>query len=224
MKIQRHIKTPIARYNEQVERFLHVNVDIVGPLPPSAGYNYLFTVVDCYTRWPEAIPMVDISAASCAQAFCLHWIGRFGAPQDITSDRGAQFTSELWHQVSVLLGSQLHLTSAYHPQANGMVERFHRHLKSSLMARCVGPDWINHLPWVLLGIRASIKEDLGFSSAELVYGADLRLPGEFVAPNHKAVAHSELVHQLHNTVCVFPSTPTSRPGSAPVYVPSALQT
>jgi hypothetical protein len=75
------------------------------------------------------------------------------------------------------------MTTAYHPQSNGMVERFHRQLKEALRARNCGPDWADHLPWVLLGIRAAPKDDTGVSSAELVYGCRLALPGELQVPS-----------------------------------------
>ena len=64
------------------------------------------------------------------------------------------------------------------PQANGLVERFHRHLKCALMARLSGPDWVAELPWVLLGTHTA-KEDLNCSSAELVYETPLSVPGNF---------------------------------------------
>ena len=98
------------------------------------------------------------------------WVARFGVPSLITSDRGAQFTSQLWAEMSELLGVKLSVTTAYHPQANGLVERFHRRLKEALKARLQGPDWSDHLPWVLLGLRTEPKEDLGASTVELVYG------------------------------------------------------
>ena len=66
-------------------------------------------------------------------------------------------------------------TTAYHPQANGLVERFHRTLKASLMATGEASGWMGRL----LGIRTARKEDTGFSPAEVVYGADLVLPGQF---------------------------------------------
>ncbi len=72
------------------------------------------------------------------------------------------------------------MTTAYHPQANGMVERAHRQLKDALRARLAGSSWPEHLPWVLLGLRVAPKEDSGISSAELVTGSPLTLPGEFV--------------------------------------------
>ena len=76
--------------------FQRIHVDVVGPLPISQGKSYLFTIIDCYTRWPEAIPMADTTATSCAQALMPHHIAQFGVPTDITSDRGPQFTSNLW--------------------------------------------------------------------------------------------------------------------------------
>ena len=81
----------------------------------------------------------------------------------------------------VMLGIRRYRTSSYHPQANGMVERFHRQLKSSLMASTQRGNWSLALPIVLLGIsRSSLKEDLHHSSAELVYGTNLRLSGELL--------------------------------------------
>jgi hypothetical protein len=74
------------------------------------------------------------------------------------------------------------MTTAYHPQSNGMVERVHRQLKAALRSRNCGADWAEHLPWVLMGIRAAPKDDTGVSSAELVYGCGTVLPGELQVP------------------------------------------
>ena len=92
-KVQRHVITPLEHGQLPDRRFQRLHVDIVGPLPPSRGMTYLFTIIDRYTRWPEAIPMADATAASCARALISHHIARFGVPADITSDRGPQFTS-----------------------------------------------------------------------------------------------------------------------------------
>ncbi|VDP99038.1 unnamed protein product [Trichobilharzia regenti] len=73
-------------------------------------------------------------------------------------------------------------TTAYHPQANGMVERLHRQLKAGLSATN-NTRWTESLPLVLLRIRNALKADAGCTSAEPVYGTTLRLPGEFVSPS-----------------------------------------
>ena len=72
----------------QDRRFDHIHVDIVGPLPQSRGVTHLLTIVDRFTRWPEAIPLSDTSTAACARALVTNWIARFGVPGHI-SDRGA---------------------------------------------------------------------------------------------------------------------------------------
>ena len=180
-KIQQHTKAPFTTFAAPHRRFDHIHIDLVGPLPSSQGYTYLFTIVDRFTRWPEAVPLSDISATTCARALIGHWIARFGLPTTVTSDRGAQFTSAIWAAIVKLLGISHSRTTAFHPQANGILERFHRTLKSALRARLDGPNWVDELPWVLLGIRTAPKEDLAASSAELVYGMPLTVPGDFLA-------------------------------------------
>ena len=117
--------------------------------------------------------MADATAESCASALLTGWISRFGVPTTITSDQGQQFESHLWHALMNLLGATRLRITAYHPQANGLVERFHRHLKTGLKARLAGSNWVDDLPIVLLGIRATLKEDLSCTSADLVYGTTL---------------------------------------------------
>lgn len=178
-KIHKHIRSPIGTFATPDARFAHVHIDLVGPLPPSRGYNYLLTCVDRFTRWPVAIPLADITAESVARAFVAGWISHYGCPSTITTDRGQQFESALFDQLIKTLGCHRIRTTAYHPAANGLVERFHRQLKASITA--VAKDWCDALPLILLGIRNAVKEDLQHTPAELVYGTTLRMPGEFVS-------------------------------------------
>ena len=135
--------------------------------------TYLFTIIDRFTRWLEAIPILDAKASTCAKALTSHWIARFGVPQDVTSDRGTQFTSSLRSELGHTPGVRMQQTTAYHPQANEMIERLHRQLKRSLRARTRDPYWMDHLPMVLLGIPTAWREDPDCSPAELVYGSTL---------------------------------------------------
>ena len=86
-------------------------------------------MIDRYSRWPEAIPLYDTVAESCARAFFNGWVSRFGAPILVTTDQGAQFEADLITELSILLGADhIHMTG-YYPKANGMMERMHRQLK-----------------------------------------------------------------------------------------------
>ena len=182
-KVHRHNRAPLHKFERATARFAHVHVDLVGPLPSSRGFTHLLTVIDRFTRWPEAIPLSQTDAAAIGSAFPLHWVARFGVPTDITSDRGPQFTSEIWRALAETLGTKIHHTTAYHPQANGLVERFHRSLKAALRARLTSPVWIDDLPWVMLGLRTAPKDDMGASVAEMVYGTPLTIPGTFFMPS-----------------------------------------
>ena len=91
-KVQRHVTASLEHGQLPDRRFQRIHVDVVGPLPISQGKSYLFTIIDRYIRWPEAIPMADATATSCARALMSHHIAQFGVPTDITSDRGPQFT------------------------------------------------------------------------------------------------------------------------------------
>lgn len=183
-KVTTHTKTAFRHFDRPPSsKFADLHVDLVGPLPPSQGYRYLLTVVDRFSRWAEAFPITNIEAATCAETLVHGWVQRYGVPVSIVTDRGRQFTSSLWDELMELLGIAHMNTTAYHPQANGMVERFHRHLKASLKARSVTSRWSQELPLIMLGIRACVKEDHGCSSFDMVFGEAPRLPaGFFVAP------------------------------------------
>ena len=179
-KIHKHNKTPLASFPAPSGKFQDLHVDIVGPFPPSNEHTYLLTVIDRFSRWPGAYPMKAISAEECARTLLEGWIQNYGTPLNLTTDRGRQFTSNLWKELCNLIGTTHNLTTAYHPQTNGLVERFHRQLKSSLMARSKkNTDWLLELPVVMLGLRTAIKEDLETSPAHLVYGEPLRIPAAF---------------------------------------------
>ena len=131
-KIQRHQHAPPSSLPTPDSRFDIIHIDLVGPLPPSRGFTHLLTCVDRFTRWPEDIPIVRTTAELVAQAFIGGWVARFGVPSTIVTDRGRQFESRIWQ---ALLGSKKARTTAYHPQSNGMVERFHHQLKAALKAQ-----------------------------------------------------------------------------------------
>ncbi|GFY52388.1 integrase catalytic domain-containing protein [Trichonephila inaurata madagascariensis] len=71
----------------------------LGPFPPSDGFTFLLTCIDCYTRWPEVIPISDISAEAVAKSFIANWISCFGVPAIITTDQGGQFQSRLFYSL-----------------------------------------------------------------------------------------------------------------------------
>ncbi len=131
-KINRHTSAPLSTFAPPSARFDSIDLDLVGPLPHSNGYSYLLTVIDRFTKWPEALPLPNIRAETITRTFLQGWVARFGTPTTVTTDRGSQFQSDLWSSLMKVLGSHRLRTTAYHPQANGFIERFHRQLKGVL--------------------------------------------------------------------------------------------
>ena len=178
-KVHRHTVIPIVTFSAPDARFDRIHIDIVGPLPPSNGSRYLLTCVDRFTRWPEAIPIPDISAKTVARVFVSQWISVFGVPSTVTTDCSTQFESSLFQQLTAFLSMKRIWTTSYHPCANGMVECFYQQLKSALKPSPDTSKWSERLPLILLGIRTTYRSDLDGTPAQLIYGTTLRLPGQF---------------------------------------------
>ena len=96
-----------------------------------------------------------------------------------------------------ILGIQHNTTTSYHPQANGKIERFHRHIKDGIRARLNGDkNWLGQLPWVLLGQRTTPNSDTGIAPALLVYGQHPDLPGPIVRPKDDITSYQQYSQQL----------------------------
>lgn len=180
-KVHKHTKSPVSSISAPTDRFQTVHIDIVGPLPPATlpnhpyplPYNYLLTCIDRATRWTEAIPLTDTTARSIAIAFVSGWVSRFGVPLQVVTDRGAQFESELFAELSSVIGFHHIRTTGYHPQANGIIERHHRSLKTAIRAR--QENWFFALPVVLLGYRMTPNQT-EYSPFTAVTGAHMLCP------------------------------------------------
>ncbi|GFW20282.1 retrovirus-related Pol polyprotein from transposon 297 [Trichonephila clavipes] len=132
------------------------------------------------SKFPEAIPVSDISSVSVTDAL-LNIFSRMGFPREMQCDQGTSFTSALTTEFFERFGILVRHSSVYHPQSNP-VERFHRTLKRLLRVLCLdaGSEWDKHLPSILLALRTVSHESTGYTPSELVYGKNLRTPETLV--------------------------------------------
>ncbi|KAL3853041.1 hypothetical protein ACJMK2_016625 [Sinanodonta woodiana] len=136
-----------------------IALDIMGPLPEtSIGNKYILVIGDYFTKWTEAFALPNQDAIAVASVLVEEIICRFGVPQQIHSDKGTQFESEIFQEICRLLGIENTRTTAYHPQSDGMVERFNRILAAMLSAYVNEhqDNWDEHLPYLTMAYRAGI--------------------------------------------------------------------
>jgi transposase InsO family protein len=174
-KIPKACLQPIPAIDEPFSRVI---VDCVGPLPKTKlGNQYLLTIMCSSTRFPEAIPLRNIKAKSIVKAL-IKFFTLVGLPKSIQSDQGSNFMSGIFQQVMYELGIKQLTSSAYHPESQGALERFHQTLKNMIRSYCLDTDknWDEGIHLLLFAVRESVQESLGFSPFELVFGHTVRGP------------------------------------------------
>ena len=149
------------------------SLDFVGPLPPSGtqGARYVLTMVDVFTKWPEAFPCKAATAETVLKHLTQDIFPRFGLPGTLHSDRGTHFIASQVQSVANQLGIQWTTTPAYHPQSNP-VERFNQDLGKGINA-LAGTDqrrWAERIPAILQAARAAPHRGTKMSPYEAVFG------------------------------------------------------
>ena len=155
-----------------------VAVDILGPFPESAsGNKYILVVMEYFTRWAEAYAIPNQEAATIAKKLTEEFF-RFSPPEQLHSDQGKQFESELFAEVCKLLGIRKSRTTPYHPQSDGLVERFNRSLLAMLnTATMERPfEWEDHLCQLCMAYNTSRQPTTGYTPFYLMFGRQARMP------------------------------------------------
>ena len=166
-------------------RWDRVAMDLLDLSVTSAKGNlYVLVMVDCFSRWTEACPLQDKTALSVADAFFQHVVCRFGMPSVIHSDQGREFENKVMQELCLLCGAHKTRTTPYHPESDGLVERFNRTLLM-MLAMFSGEnkdDWDDLLPAVMMAYRSSVHESAGFSPYRLRFGEECTLPMDVGLP------------------------------------------
>ena len=167
-----------------------VAVDLVGPLPLTPQNNkWILVYTDHFTRWHDALPLPDATAPVVADALDSFVFCYFGLPEELHSDRGTQFESDLMTELCTLWRISKTQTSPYHPQSNGVVERGNRALGDSLRALLFSEgmdqdNWDSLLPQIMRAFRAVPHSRTEETPNYLMFGRECRLPDQLVPGSH----------------------------------------
>ena len=171
-------KAPLGQdpVSEPMEK---VTIDALGPLPVSHHSNrFILVIIDCFTKWTEAVALPDQEAATIATAHVNNFVTRFGVPLLLLSDGGTNFDSKPFREVCKFLQIEKVKTSVMRPQANSVTKRFNRALATMLSMYCIQDrkDWDLYLPQVMMAYRSSVHSSTGQSPYKMVYGHEIMLP------------------------------------------------
>ena len=182
-------KSPCPRRAPMGHRWDRVAMDLLDmSVTTTKGNRYVLVMVDCFSRWTEACPLLDKTAQSVADAFFSQIVCRFGMPMVIHSDQGGEFENRIMLELCILCGSHKTRTTPYHPQNDGLVERFNRTLLMMLamFASKNREDWDDLLPAVMMAYRSSVHESTGFSPYRLMFGEECTLPMDIGLPKQQS--------------------------------------
>jgi hypothetical protein len=151
-----------------------IAMDFIMGLPRTqSGYDSIWVIVDRLNKVTHFVPIkttysgLQLAELYMSRIVCLH-----GVLKKILSDRGTQFTSRFWERLHEALDTQLHFSSAYHPQTDGQIERVIQILKDMLRACALqyGRSWDKSLSYAEFSYNNSYQESLKMAPFEMLYG------------------------------------------------------
>ena len=198
------LKNVITGYPMQL-----VAMDIVGPFPESpAGNTYILVIADYFTRWTEAYALPNQEATTVAKKLVDEFFFRFSPPEQLHSDQGRNFESEVIAEVCKLLGVVKSRTTPYHPQSDGLVERYNKTLLD-MLAKAVHDkpfQWEDNLRRLCLAYNTSVNQTTGFSPFFLMFGRSVRMPVDIMygimygSPNQPTTTLPKYVADLRSSL------------------------
>ena len=179
LKPRHEFKAPLGDVMEPTRPWEVVAIDVCGPFPTTPNTNrYLLTFLDHLTKYAEAVPITSMTAQECARAYATHVIARHGASSKLLSDQGRNFTSAFFRETCKILGVKQLFTTAYHPQGNGCLERWHKSLCEGLShyVNACGNNWDTLVPFYLMAYRNTPHGTTKYSPFYMLHGREMVLP------------------------------------------------
>ena len=161
--------------------FDRVSVDVLGPVHVTErGNRYIIVFCDFLTKYVEAFAVPDVKTETIAPIFVEEICCRHGSPLELLSDNATYFVSNLMNEVTKLMNSKQVTCTPYHPQCNGLVEKFNKTIAHmlSMYTNANQTDWDRFLKYLLLAYHTTKHSTTGETPAFLLYGRDLRMPSD----------------------------------------------
>lgn len=192
-------KEPMQITSTSHSPFQRLAIDVVGPLPVSRqNFQYILSFQDDLTKFFGAIPIINHTADTIARTLVENVLLKYGLAETILSDRGTDFMSLLFDKIMKLLGIKHLVTSSYHPESNGSLERQHKILKSIIRGYTDNDVtlWPEIVPYAVFVINSSLNRSTGYTPHELIYGYKLTLPTNLTRRPEPVYTYDDYLSEL----------------------------
>ena len=192
--------------------FQVIGIDYCGPLQRTPRENrYVLIITDYFSRHIVAIPLPDCSAETTAEALFNEYFCKFGIPSLIVSDQGSHFRNSLLDNMRLLIGFNHVFSTPYHPQTNGIVERFNSTFipQISKLNNSEHNNWDEYLQAVVFAYNSGTHKTTKYSPYELLYGRPPRLPFHSKAAHFSFPHPHDYFEQLKKTLKLYHQTARS---------------
>jgi len=174
-----------------------INMDLIGPLPEDEKKNvYILVIIDCFSRFVELYAIESKEATPIAYKL-LEWVGRYGFPRTIISDRGEEFKNHLFTSLATLVGAGIIETIAYSKEENALVERTNkevmRHLRGYVYDQRLREKWSIILPLVQRIMNSMVHSTTGVSPAQVLFGNAVDLDKVVLVPELQGSVQADVV-------------------------------
>ncbi len=197
---------PLQQYRVGVP-MERVAIDLLGPLPKTeSGNQWILVIGDYCTKWMEAFPLPDAKASTVARKLVQEFVCRYGVPQELHSDQGTNFESEVFKEMCQILGVTKTRTTAYNPKSDGMVERFNKTLVN-MVAALISPhgkqkDWDKFLPYATFAYRCTPQDSTGESPNMMMLGREVSIPVDLATgcPETEVETNTDFAEELRSNL------------------------
>jgi transposase InsO family protein len=186
--------------------FVMIGIDYCGPLARTPRENqYVLVITDYFTRHVTAIALPNCTAETTAQALFNEYFCKYGVPSVILSDQGSHFRNQLMENIKALIGYNHIYSTPYHPQTNGIVERFNATFipQISKLQDTQHNNWDEYLQAVVFAYNTGIHKSTKYSPYELLYGRSPRLPITTRPTHFSFVKPNDYFEQLKKTLRIY---------------------
>ena len=175
-KVTCYDQVPINAVMRPEQPFEVINIDVIGPFSQkSNGCAYVLTMIDQFSRWPEAIQIKNLKATTICDALLWIWT-RTGIPKNVVMDNATYFKAELTDELTKKLGTKVRFSTPYFPQGNAVVERWNGVIKGMIHHAIHNgvKEWHKMIPFSLSAYREVPNETTGVAPYEMIYGYQAR--------------------------------------------------